>query len=128
MKLSNAINENIDECHNLVAYESISTLIKLLAPFAPHLAEELWRVIGGENSIHLEAWPEYCKNALEKDSLELIVQIKGKVRGKLNIPYNLDEVEAKKIVLESQIAKKWLNGKDPSRIIFVPNKLINLVP
>ena len=128
MKLANAISNTISEVNKEIAEESVCTLVKLMAPFAPHLAEELWKLLGGKNSIHIESWPKYDETALEINIVEFIIQIKGKVRGKVNIPINLSRAEVEEIALNSQVAKKWLNGDNPSRIIVVPNKLINLVP
>ena len=128
MKLTNSMNENINLVKKSIANESIITLVKLLAPFAPHIAEELWKRIGGVKSVHLEIWPRYNPDALISDSFDLIIQIKGKVRGSIKVTTNLEKNEIEKIALNSEIARRWLDGKKPSRIIVVPNKLVNLVP
>ena len=128
MKLVNSINEQIEFVEIPILEESITTLIKLLAPFAPHLSEELWLKIGKEGSIHFQQWPSFDKDALVMDTYKLIIQIKGKVRGFINVSTNLKEQEIKDIALQSDIANKWLKGQKPSRIIVVPNRLVNLVP
>ena len=128
MKLTNSMNENINLVKKSIANESIITLVKLLAPFAPHIAEELWKRIGGVKSVHLEIWPRYNPDALISDSFDLIIQIKGKVRGSIKVTTNSEKNEIEKIALNSEIARRWLDGKKPSRIIVVPNKLVNLVP
>ncbi len=128
MKLTNSINDNLYLVSRSVAVESISTLVKLLAPFAPHVAEEFWMKIGGQNSIHVQEWPLVDKQALSTDNYELVIQIKGKVRGSINVSTNSSKEQLENIVRESDIAKKWLGDKLPSRIIVVPGKLVNLVP
>ncbi len=129
MKLSNCMNENINKSiSENVANESVSVLVRLLAPFAPHLSEELWNKLEGNGSVHLSPWPKHCNKALEVDSINLVIQIKGKVRGHINVPINLDKEKLEQIAVNSDIAKKWLQGKDPTRVIVVKNKLVNLVP
>jgi leucyl-tRNA synthetase len=118
------------------ACEALRTLLILLAPFAPHLAEELWLKLGGRSaaselagsSIHRQAWPTADASALVRDTVPLVIQIKGKVRGNLEVPADADKATLEKLALESDIAAKWLEGKAPSRVIVVPGKLVNLVP
>ncbi len=129
MKLSNAINAaDIHALHPAVLQEALSGLIRLLAPFAPHLAEEFWSRLGGTGSVHQQPWPELDPTALVLDSVELVIQVKGKVRGKLQVPANADKTELEQLALASDVAKKWLNGAAPKRVIVVPGKLVNLVP
>ncbi len=127
MILTNKLNELIDYVSNDVLEESIIVLITLMAPFAPHISEELWFRLGAKTSIHLNSWPIYDSNALKEETYDLVIQIKGKVRGKVNIPSDLSKEEIEKVALNTDIAKKWLEGK-PSRIIIVPGKLVNFVP
>ncbi len=128
MKLSNAINEMFDVVSDTLLLESTIVLIKLLAPFAPHISEEFWFQLQKEKSVHLSEWPKHDNDAITKDSFELIIQVKGKVRGSIQAPANADNNELERLVLSSEISKKWLLGKDPRRIIIVPGKLVNLVP
>ncbi len=128
MKLSNAMTEYRTLISKSIAHESISVIVRMLAPFAPHIAEELWKEIGGLDSVHHQSWPNYDKNALVVDTYDLIIQIKGKVRGKINVSNKLNKTELEKLALASDAAKKWLDGNKPKRIIVVPGKLINLVP
>ena len=128
MKLSNAMAEHLDASRDGVATEAIRTLLLLLAPFAPHLAEELWLSLGGHGSVHSQPWPEVDAAALVRDTLPLVIQIKGKMRGSLEVPANADKETLERLALESDVAIKWLEGKPPSRVIVVPGKLVNLVP
>jgi leucyl-tRNA synthetase len=136
MKLSNAMGTHLEDSGEVFACEALRTLLILLAPFAPHLAEELWLKLSGRNagdalassSIHAQRWPAADASALVRDTVPLVIQIKGKVRGNLEVPADADKATLEKLALESDIAAKWLEGKAPSRVIVVPGKLVNLVP
>ena len=128
MKLSNAMGEHLEAAGVPVANEALASLLILLAPFAPHLAEELWQKLGGSGSVHRQRWPVADPLALVRDTIPLVIQIKGKVRGNLEVPANADKATLEKLALESEVALRWLEGKAPSRVIVVPGKLVNLVP
>jgi leucyl-tRNA synthetase len=136
MKLSNAMANHLEGSGDAFAAEALRTLLILLAPFAPHLAEDLWLKLGGrsnsdgleQHSIHRQSWPQADATALVRDSIELVIQIKGKMRGSLEVPANADRATLERLALDSDIAAKWLEGKAPSRVIVVPGKLVNLVP
>ncbi len=128
MKLSNAMASHLEGCSDAVATEAAGTLLVLLAPFAPHLAAELWQQLGGSGSVHEQPWPAVDTSALVRDTIPLVIQIKGKVRGNLEVPADADKASLEQLALASDIAAKWLDGKPPSRVIVVPGKLVNLVP
>jgi leucyl-tRNA synthetase len=136
MKLSNAMASHLDASREALACEALRTLVILLAPFAPHLAEELWLKLAGRveqdplasSSVHGQRWPHVDASALVRDTVELVIQIKGKVRGSLEVPADADKATLEQLALASEIATKWLEGKAPSRVIVVPGKLVNLVP
>ncbi|WP_050757038.1 leucine--tRNA ligase [Cyanobium sp. PCC 7001] len=136
MKLSNAMADHLEASRDPVAREALRTLVLLLAPFAPHLAEELWARLHGQaagdgtspGSVHRESWPSLDPEALVRDTIPLVIQVKGKVRGSLEVPADADKAALEAIALASDIAAKWLEGKPPSRVIVVPGKLVNLVP
>jgi leucyl-tRNA synthetase len=111
-----------------VAEEALASLLVLLAPFAPHLADELWEQLGGIGSIHQQRWPLLDPTALVRDTVTVVVQVKGKVRGELEVPANTDASELERLALASEVAVKWLEGQPPRRVIVVPGKLVNLVP
>jgi leucyl-tRNA synthetase len=109
----------------------------LLAPFAPHLAEELWHRLGanpdpdsdnGTASVHRQPWPALDPTALQRDTIPLVIQVKGKVRGSLEVPADADAATLEKLALASDVAARWLEGQPPRRVIVVPGKLVNLVP
>ena len=129
MKLTNAITAaGVSELSRAVLQEALSVLIRLLAPFAPHLAEELWHQLGGAQSVHQQSWPELDPTALVQDTVELVIQVKGKVRGNIKVPADADKDTLEALALASEVAQKWLEGQPPRRVIVVPGKLVNLVP
>ena len=121
MVLTNKIQEH--GCNK----EILSKFAIILYPFAPHLAEELWNALGNKESIFKEKWPEYDKKLIQEKTLQLIVQINGKVRDKIEVKTNISEKEAKKITLSQDKIKKWLGNKKPKKIIYIKNRLINIV-
>ncbi|MEN9872029.1 MAG: leucyl-tRNA synthetase [Cyanobacteriota bacterium] len=126
MKLSNALKDA--QCETSPVYqEGIETLVLLLAPFAPHLAEELWSRLGNSESVHKQQWREVDESALVVDEITLVVQIMGKTRGTIQVPAGSDKSALEKYATESEIAQKYIEGKEVKKIIVVPNKLINFV-
>lgn len=106
--------------------ENAKIFVKILAPFAPHICEELWETLGGEGSVHAATWPEIDAALLVEDSFELVVQTNGKTRGTLSVAKGLSEEDARALVLESEIGKRYVVG-EVKRIIFVKDKLINFI-
>jgi len=107
--------------------DNVETFLKLLSPFAPHFAEELWSKLGNKKSIHLEPWPKYEERLLEAGEYELIIQVNGKMRDKVKISKALERLEIEKLVLARDIVKKYIEGKEINKIVFVPGRLINIV-
>lgn len=101
--------------------------VKILSPFAPHLAEELWSQSGGEGSIFKQSWPKYDENLIKDETISLVVQINGKVRTNIDVAADINEDEAKNLVMENSIVQKWIEGKEIVKIIFVKGKLLNIV-
>jgi leucyl-tRNA synthetase len=128
MKLSNAMTSLLEEASAPVAQEALLSLLVLLSPFAPHLAEELWQRLGGHGSVHQQTWPRADAAALVQATIPLVIQVKGKVRGNLEVPADADAATLEQLALGSDIARKWLEGQAPRRVIVVPGKLVNLVP
>lgn len=101
--------------------------LKLLAPFAPHVAEELWSLMGNPSSIHLATWPTYDESFLVEDEATIAVQISGKLRGTLVIARDLSEINVLDIVKSTEYYQKYVGTATPKKIVFIPNKLINIV-
>ncbi|MEL6899881.1 MAG: leucine--tRNA ligase [Cyanobacteria bacterium J06606_4] len=125
MKLSNAINDTKEK--NTPAFaESIVTLVKLIAPFAPHIADELWSSLG-DGSVHQQLWPQLDPAALVADEITLVIQVMGKTRGTLQVPAGADKAALERYARESEIAQRYLKGKEIKKVIVVPGKLVNFV-
>ncbi|MBN2093916.1 MAG: leucine--tRNA ligase [Candidatus Zambryskibacteria bacterium] len=107
--------------------EVLEKFLKILAPFAPHITEELWERLGNKNSIHLEKWPEYDKSKIIEEKVNIVVQINGKIRAQFEVEIGISENEAKDKALSMPEIQKWLSSSEIRKTIFVPNKIINFV-
>lgn len=110
-----------------VSREIAKVYLKLLAPFAPHISEELWATLKNKKSIHAEAWPNYDPKLIEAGEYELVIQINGKLRDKVTVLKNLERSEVEKLALSREVVKKHIGKKTIKKIIFVPQRLINIV-
>jgi leucyl-tRNA synthetase len=129
MELTNAVAEARQD--GLAAtpgfQQSVETLVLLLAPVAPHMAEELWARLGKPYSVHQQAWPTFDPAALVTDEITLVVQVNGKVRDRISVPAGVDEAEARRRALASEVVQRHLGGENPRQIVYVEGRLINLV-
>jgi leucyl-tRNA synthetase len=107
--------------------ESLETTVQLLAPFAPHITEELWHQLGQKDSVHVSTWPVYDSKYLVEDSVTIAVQIGGKLRGTITAPAGCDEDEAVGLAKNDSKISSYLSGKQVVKTIYVPNKLLNFV-
>jgi leucyl-tRNA synthetase len=107
--------------------EAINTLVLLLAPTAPHLAEELWQQTGHKYSIHNQAWPKWDEALAKEEEITLVVQVNGKLRERINVPVSITEDEAKEKALASPKVKNHIEGKKIIKTIYVPGRLVNIV-
>jgi len=107
--------------------EAIDILLLLLAPTAPHLAEELWQQTGHDYSIHNQSWPEWDEELAKDEEITLVVQVNGKLRDRIAVPASITEDEAKEKALESPRVKSYIGGKKIVKTIYVPGRLVNLV-
>jgi len=110
-----------------VSIDTYKVLIMLLSPFAPHIAEELWQKTGHTESVFKEQWPQYDESLIKDEEIELIIQINGKLRDKITVSADISEEEAKEKALASKKIQKWLEGKEPKKVIFVKGKLVSIV-
>jgi len=107
--------------------EAVDVYLRMMAPIAPHIAEELWARHGKPYSIHQQPWPVVDEEAAREDEIDLIVQVNGKLRDKISVPAGISKEEAEKVALASETVQKFLEGKIPRKIIVVEGKLVNIV-
>ena len=110
-----------------ISKDDLVIFIKLLCPFAPHLCEEIWETIGGEGLLSLSQWPEYEESKTVEDSIEIGVQVNGKVRGTIVIPNGCAKEEALEMAKKDERVASFLEGKNLVKEIYVPNKIVNFV-
>ena len=106
---------------------SIESLILILSPFTPHICEEMWEHTGHKSTVYLEKWPTFDEAALVKDSIEIVIQLNGKVKDKIEVANGLSKEQLEEVVMSSDKVKVLLAGKEIVKIIPVPNKLFNIV-
>jgi leucyl-tRNA synthetase len=106
---------------------AVENLILLLSPFTPHICEEMWEYTGHKSTVYLEKWPSYEEAALVKDSIEIVVQLNGKVKDKIEVANGLSREQLEEVVMGSDKVKALLAGKEIVKIVAVPNKLFNVV-
>ncbi|HEY0072080.1 MAG TPA: leucine--tRNA ligase [Chloroflexia bacterium] len=129
MELSNAM-QSYREAHGpgTAAYSvAASNLLLLIAPMAPHIAEELWQRCGGQGSIHKHPWPQFNEGLAAADVITLVIQVNGKLRDKIEVPADVSEDEATKLALASPRVQQYLDGSSPRQVRYVPGRLVNIV-
>ncbi len=130
MEMVNAMYHYRDQQENLhpgIVREGVEMLLLLLSPFAPHLTEELWMQLGHTGSIHSQSWPEYEEEVITQDEVEVVVQINGKVRDRIQIRVEANEEEVLAAALSAQKVQPYVEGKKQVKTVYVPGKLINIV-
>ena len=128
MELLNAMSSHHHE-HGVTEEltEAMRIYILLLAPFAPHIVEELWARMGGAYSVHQQAWPEWNEALAAEEMITLVVQVNGKVRARIEVLANIDEGTAKETALTDAALRRYISGKKVRRVIYVPGRLVNIV-
>ncbi|MBM3267735.1 MAG: leucine--tRNA ligase [Candidatus Sericytochromatia bacterium] len=129
MVLSNSLGEYLRTPAPQAEYarEAAERLVLLLAPFAPHVAEELWRELGHASYVAFAPWPTYDTEALRTDEIELAVQVNGKVRGRIRVPAEADQKKIEVAALADEETRPHLDGKQVVKVIIVPGRLVNIV-
>lgn len=131
MELVNALyayKEAVKEPNAGLVYEAISDLIKMMSPFVPHITEELWRgAIDANSSVHEQSWPECDEEALKVDNVEIVLQVNGKVRGRLTVPAEASKEELEKIAMADANVQAHIGDATVRKVICVPGRLVNIV-
>lgn len=131
MELVNALyayKEAAKEPNSGLIYEAISDLIKMMSPFVPHITEELWRgAIDANSSVHEQSWPECDEEALKVDNVEIVLQVNGKVRGRLTVPAEATKEELEKIAMADANVQAHIGDATVRKVICVPSRLVNIV-
>jgi leucyl-tRNA synthetase len=107
--------------------EAIASLLLLMAPFTPHIAEELWHRAGKKESIHLQGWPGWDEAVAAEETITLVVQVNGRVRDRIEVPADIEDAEAERLARESDAVQRYVAGKEIVRVIVVPGRLVNVV-
>ncbi|NPV60775.1 MAG: leucine--tRNA ligase [Actinobacteria bacterium] len=131
MEFTNGLYREIeaapDAFNTYEGHEAMRSLVLLLAPFAPFIAEELWEEMGGESSVHAQPWPEYDPDLAKADRITLVLQVNGKVRERVEVDADISREEMEELALASRRVKEYTAGKDIAKVVVVPGKLVNVV-
>ena len=112
---------------NDVWQDALEKVVACIAPFAPHISEELWNQLGHGETVHRDSWPQWDAAALQTDTVTVVVQINGKLRGQLELPAGIDQVGAETAAKADARVAEWLDGKQVVKTVYVPGKLVNFV-
>lgn len=107
--------------------EALSVLTQLIAPFAPHMAEELWQQLGHDGFVHETQWPAWDESLIVEETMTIIVQVNGKLRGKLEVAKDTSDEDIKSQALVAGTVEKFLDGKAPAKVIYIPGRIVNIV-
>jgi leucyl-tRNA synthetase len=106
---------------------AIESLLQVLAPFAPHITEELWHQLGHDTTIHIDTWPKWDNKYLQTSEMTIMVQVNGKLRAKLTMAKDAPEDEVKQAAISEENVVKFMDEKQPKKVIYVPGKIVNIV-
>jgi leucyl-tRNA synthetase len=107
--------------------EAVQSLLLLMAPFTPHITEELWHRLGHKTSIHLETWPKWDEEVAAEEMITLVVQVNGRVRDRIDVPTGIDDAEAERLARASEAVQRHVGEKQIVKVIVVPGRLVNVV-
>jgi leucyl-tRNA synthetase len=107
--------------------EALQTLVQLIAPFAPHISEELWQQLGGNDLVQHNPWPVWDDKLIVNETMTIVVQVNGKLRAKFDVATDANENQIKQIALNDGNVKAFMQNKKPVKVIYVPGRLVNVV-
>ncbi|TMG72535.1 MAG: leucine--tRNA ligase, partial [Betaproteobacteria bacterium] len=112
---------------NLIVYDGMSTLLRLLSPISPHITHKLWRELGFGEDILKASWPEPDPRALEQEEIELVLQVNGKLRGHMRAPKSAGREQLEQLALAHDAVTRYTNGQAVKKVVVVPGRLVNVV-
>jgi leucyl-tRNA synthetase len=129
MELLNAVNKQKDDsaAGRAVEREALNAVVLMLSPIVPHICDALWKDLGHEGALVDQAWPDYDDSALVQETIEMVVQVNGKLRGKIAVAADADEDEIVALALADDNVRRFIDGKDVRKVIAVPGRLVNIV-
>ena len=129
MELLNTLSRFEDEKANgkAIRQEALEAIILMLSPIVPHISHQLWQDLGKEGAVVNEAWPAYDAAALVQDSLEYVLQVNGKLRGKITVSASASNADIENMALADEHIVKYIDGKPVKKVVIVPKKLVNIV-
>ncbi len=129
MEFNNVLvkQQHQEVAHSTEYRQALETLLQLLAPFAPHMSEELWRQTGHNSSIHTTSWPDYKEELTQDDIFTLVIQVNGKVRERIEVPANISEAEVRVLALSNPRVISFVGDATVRKVIYIPGKLVNVV-
>ena len=129
METLNALAKFEDDSSNgqIIRQEVLETVVLMLAPIIPHICQQLWQHLGHSDDIVTAAWPVFDESALQQDNIELVIQINGKLRGKLSVAITASKETIEAMVLADEHVQRYIEGKPVKKLIVVPQKLVNIV-
>jgi len=113
--------------HPALIREAVETTLHLLGPFCPHVTEELWQQLGHRESLFKQRWPVADSAALQKTQVTVVVQVDGKVRGRLQVGVDADDDQVRQLALGDERVKPWVERRRVDKVVVVPNRLVNIV-
>ena len=117
----------IDGFSDQIWREALQTLTQLIAPFAPHISDELWQQLGGHDLVQQNPWPIWDDKLITSKTMTIVVQVNGKLRAKFDVSTDANEAEIKKTALKNDNVKAYIGDKKPTKTIYIPGRLINIV-
>jgi leucyl-tRNA synthetase len=129
MELLNAINkfEDTSAAGRAVEHEALEAVVLMLSPMTPHICHALWKALGHKTALIDQRWPEFDKSALELDMIELVIQVNGKLRGRVSVPAEADKESIEKLAIADENVQRFVEGKEIRKVIVVPGRLVNIV-
>ena len=120
-------NKTVTDTDKAVVREAMQSLVLLVSPFAPHIAEEMWFLLGNADTIIKSAWPDFSEDLIRSEEILIVLQVNGKVRHKISVPENIDDEKLKSISLKDPRVLEWTQDKTIKKVIVVPKRLVNIV-